>query len=329
MSLRMIVQTLGGDLYDRGRRANIPAPGHSPADRSVSLLLEGDRVVVHTFGDGDWKSVLDHLRAEGLIDAANTPTSIGRRMERATAPASRLERRDAALRLWEDGRAIVGTASERYCRSRALVGSLPGPEVLRHNPQTPVSAYQAGGYARPALLAAIHARDGAFTAVEVTYLTPQGRRASDVRLSRKTVGAAPGGCAVRLDAVEDEMLVGEGVFTTRSASEWFGLPGWALMSTRNLRVWRPPEGVRSVLIAADRGADGEASAERLRAGLVFDGVSATVALPPGDFDDWNSWSMSVGPEREKEGGRDGSGAPRGRMALAQAQEPEPDDRDPF
>ena len=39
MSLRTIVQALGGELYDGGRRANIPAPGHSAADRSVSLLL--------------------------------------------------------------------------------------------------------------------------------------------------------------------------------------------------------------------------------------------------------------------------------------------------
>jgi len=55
MSLRSIVRALGGELYDNGRRANIPAPGHSPADRSVSLLLKDDRAVVHTFGGGDWK----------------------------------------------------------------------------------------------------------------------------------------------------------------------------------------------------------------------------------------------------------------------------------
>ncbi len=53
MSLRAIVRALGGELYDGGRRANIPAPGHSAGDRSVSLLLQGDRMVVHTFGDHD------------------------------------------------------------------------------------------------------------------------------------------------------------------------------------------------------------------------------------------------------------------------------------
>ena len=47
------------------------------------------------------------------------------------------------------------------------------------------------------------------------------------------------------------------------------------------------EGVREVLIAADRGADGEASAEQLRAGLVGAGVKARIALPPEGFGDWN------------------------------------------
>lgn len=328
MSLQTIVRTLGGDLYDRGRRANVPAPGHSHHDRSVSLLLEDDRVVVHTFGGGDWREVLDHLRKLNLIDAANAPLSVTAAEARAhPAPATRLERRDAALRLWEGGHAISGTASARYCRTRGLAGPLPGSEVLRHNAETPVSAYRRGGYTRPALLAAIRTADDVLTAVEVTYLTAQGRRATDLRLARKTVGSAPGGCAIRLDHVAEDMLVAEGVFTTRSASDWFGLPGWALGSTRNLRVWRPPAGVRSVLIAADRGKDGEASAEQLRAGLVHDGVTAAVALPPSPYGDWNEWSVAVGPGcGREERGRDGLGAPRGRMSLAQAQEPDPDDR---
>ncbi|MEW5687489.1 MAG: toprim domain-containing protein [Pseudomonadota bacterium] len=293
MSLRTIVQTLGGDLYDQGRRANIPAPGHSAEDRSVSLLLEDDRVVVHTFGDGDWKAVLDFLRDQHLIDAANAPLDgpgrpVGARPARPVA--SRLERRDAALRLWEGGRSLSGTLSERHCRLRGIDRALPGPEVLRHNSEASVAAYRGLGYARPALLAAIHDPAGEVTAVEVTYLAANGQRASDLRLPRKTVGPAPGGCAVRLDPAAEAMLVGEGVFTTLSATERFGLPGWALLSTRNLRVWSPPEGVRSVLIAADRGKDGEASAVRLQGRLCVGGVEASIALPPAPFGDWNEWA---------------------------------------
>lgn len=293
MSLRTIVQTLGGDLYDRGRRANIPAPGHSAADRSVSLLLEDNRIIVHTFGEGDWRVVLDFLRDRQLIDAANAPLEgpgppVGARAARPVA--SRLERRDAALRLWEAGRAVTGSLSERHCRQRGIARPLPGPEVLRHNNQAAVSAYRGQGYRRPALLAAIQDAAGGFTAVEVTYLAAHGGRASDLRLPRKTVGPAPGGCAVRLDPAAPEMLVGEGVFTTLSATERFGLPGWALLSTRNLRAWSPPEGVRSVLVAADRGKDGEASAAQLQGRLGRASLAATIALPPAPFGDWNEWS---------------------------------------
>jgi putative DNA primase/helicase len=92
---------------------------------------------------------------------------------------------------------------------------------------------------------------------------------------------------VRIDPSAPEMLVAEGFFTTLSASECFALPGWALMSTRNLRSWSAPEGVRSVLIAADRGKDGEASAEILRRRLAGQGVRGQIALPPEPHGDWN------------------------------------------
>ena len=294
VSLRTIVRALGGDLYDGGRRANIPAPGHSAFDRSVSLLLENGRVIVHTFGDGDWRAVLDDLRDRHLIDAANAPRSLSgaqRATDRA-APTSGFRRRDAALRLWEVATSLPRTLSERHCRLRGIVRGLPEDETLRHLGEAPVSAYKPTRHHRPALIAAIRTAAGDIAGVEVTYLAPNGHRATDLRLSRKTVGLSPGGCAVRLDPPAAEMLVAEGVFTTLSASEWFGLPGWALLSTRNLRAWTAPEEARSVLIAADRGLDGETSAEALRARLVRQGLAATIALPPHPFGDWNDWSAA-------------------------------------
>lgn len=69
LSLREIVVALGGDLHHGGQSANVPAPGHSQADRSVSLLLDGDRLVIHGFGSADWRAVRAHLLGLGLIDA--------------------------------------------------------------------------------------------------------------------------------------------------------------------------------------------------------------------------------------------------------------------
>jgi hypothetical protein len=297
MSLRTIVQALGGELYDGGRRANIPAPGHSAQDRSVSLLLRGDRVVVHTFGDGDWKAVFDQLREHKLIGPDHQLLDgpglavIGRPVRE---PASARERLETARRIWDAGRPLGRSLAARHCRQRGLTGALPGAEALRFGPEVPVSAYHAGGPTRPALLAGIQDADGCYVAVEITYLAPNGRRALDLRLPRKTVGVPPPGCAVRLDPLAEQMLVGEGVFTTRAAAEWFGLPAWALQSTRNLRAWSAPVGVRSVLIAGDRGKDGEASAEVLRARLAEAGVAASVALPPLPDRQWDEWALAQG-----------------------------------
>lgn len=290
MSLRPIVQTLGGDLYDRGQRANIPAPGHSAADRSVSLLLKEGRIIVHTFGDGDWRAVLDHLRGEGLVDAHNAPTTLSqsRRASAVGQTSTTIERLNAARRIWEVGKAVPNTLSERHCRLRAITRALPGPQVLRHCGHAPVSAYATvSRHHRPALLVGVSDAMGGFTAVEVTYLAPNAHRAADLRLSRKTVGAVPAGAAVRIDEAAPEMLVAEGFFTTLSASERFSLPAWSLMSTRNLRSWIPPPGVRSVLIAADRGKDGAASAQILAARLQRQGVAARIEFPPEPFGDWN------------------------------------------
>ena len=290
MSLKSIVAALGGDLYDRGRRANIPAPGHSSADRSVSLLLKEGRIIAHTFGDGDWKSVLDHLREQGLVDADHAPVTLlqAGQFRAPVASGKRMERLNAAKRIWETGVAVTNTLCERHCRLRSITRVLPGADVLRHNGHAPVLAYaDHSRYHRPALLVAISNAAGDFTGVEVTYLAPNAQRATDLRLSRKTVGVMHAGSAVRIDAVAPEMLVAEGVFTTLSASERFSLPAWSLMSTRNLRSWSPPPTVRSVLIAADRGKDGEASAEHLRARLIDAGLRVRLELPPLPFGDWN------------------------------------------
>lgn len=297
MSLLPIVRALGGDLYDRGRRANVPAPGHSRRDRSVSLLLSGGRVVAHSFSAVGWREVLDDLRRRGLVDAAGAPCSGAAAVFDSTPAPLRAERLAAARRLWAGGTAAgAGTLSARHAVLRGIRRALP--EALRHHSAAPLSAYRPCRVTRPALLASVHTPDGMLTAVEVTYLGPDGCRASGLRLPRKTVGLLPSGSAVRLDPPGPEMLVGEGVFTTLSATERFGLPGWALLSTGNLRRWRPPEGVRRVLIAADRGEDGETSAAVLAGRLVVSGVHARIRLPPSPFGDWNDPARAADGVRE-------------------------------
>ena len=311
VSLREIVAALGGDLHHDGRSANVPAPGHSPADRSISLLLDGGRLVIYGFGSSDWRDVRAHLHNLGLIDASGrlagvTAATSGPALAAPPRPPPRI-RIAAAQSLWAEALPLAdGDLCFRYFRHRGVrLGSTP--EDLRRHPAAPVSVFRQTGPTCPALLAAIRTPDGAISAVEIAYLDPDGRAARRLRLPRKTVGSAPAGVAVRLSRPGAEMVVGEGVATTLSAMAGFDLPGWALLSAGNLARWSPPAGVGRVVIAGDRGPAGEAAAAELCARLRAEGTAADIRLPPAPFGDWNE--VAAADREEKEGrGR----APAGR-----------------
>ncbi|MET3836208.1 hypothetical protein ABIB58_001549 [Brevundimonas sp. UYEF29] len=292
MTLHPIVAALGGDLYQSGLRANVPAPGHSQADRSVSLLLSQGRVIIHGFGAADWRAIRDHLRSSGFIDDTGRLTGAGRAPVSAPAP-DRRRRIETASRLWHDARPLSPSdPASLYLRRRAVHGG-DGALDLRFHPAVPVSIYRPGGRTRPALVARIVAADGGLTAVEVTYLEPNGLGVVGLAVPRKTVGVVPPSAAVRLSPAAEEMLVGEGVVTTLSAIDRFRLPGWALMSANNLAAWTPPPDVRRVLVAADRGMVGEDAAARLSHRLRTLGIQVRVWCPNPPFEDWNAIARGV------------------------------------
>ncbi len=287
MSLHAIVVALGGELYHGGARANVPGPGHSADDRSVSLWLTQGRVLIHSFGGSDWRDVREDLRRRGLVDSDCRPIGSRTLCPVSAAHPDRIVRRQTAEKLWSEG-VNTGAAGllARHLRRRGLRWSSALRDLLEH-PAAPVSAYRSLSPTMHALMARISDRDGNTAGVELTYLDLAGRRADHLAISRKAVGCIPRGSAVRLCSVRERMLVGEGVITTLSAMRRFGFPGWALLSATNLANWSPPPGVLKVLIAADRGKVGENAAWRLRRRLEILGVETTIRLPPTNAGDWN------------------------------------------
>jgi hypothetical protein len=275
----------------------------------VSLLLDGDRLVIHSFGEMDWRDVRSHLRDLGLIDSLcrlNGRATAGEATPASPRPTPHL-RIAVAQALWADALTIAhGDVCYRYFQRRGVRVQVP-PEDLRRHPAAPVSVYRQSGPTCPALVAAVRSPDGAINAVEIAYLDRDGRPARRLRLPRKTVGSAQAGVAVRLSRPDGEMFVGEGVVTTLSAMARFDLPGWALLSAGNLARWSPPAGVRRILIAGDRGPAGEAAAVRLRSRLRAMGAAVDVRTPPAPFGDWNEAAVAA---REEEEGR--GRAPGGR-----------------
>lgn len=305
--LDRIVAVLGGDLWDRGRCANVPAPGHSRADRSVSLRVVDGRLLIHGFGRADWRVVRDDLVRRGLVGAdgrLDAPSGVSRGLR---SPA---DRQRAVERLWS---ALVPVVSADlaglHLRRRAVDLAPEALDDLRFG-RAPLSAYRTGGPDRPVLAAAIRA-EGRLTALELTYLDADGARARRLRLARKTVGRLPPGCAVALSPAATRMVVGEGVFTVLSAMSRFERPGHALLAARNLARWSPPPIVRDVLIAADPGPVGEAAAEVLAGRLTARDIRVGIRLPPSPHVDWNALAVAEAEGREAAGvGGDGDGPRR-------------------
>ncbi len=287
MSLSEIVRVCGGDLYSSGRRASIPAPGHSRADRSASLVIgRTGRVIAYSFGRSTVREILDELRSHGLIDRAGLPVGASSCPD-AGPTVSDHRKRSTALDLWSYGVPLAGTLSERYLVQRSLPPAIFAEARLLHHPRCPYAVYEARSRTGPALMALILDAGGRPTAIELTYLDGLGRRDVRRRISRKTVGVVPPGAYVALSPLSSHLVVGEGVVTTLSAMAILGLPGRALLGARNLPRMVVPEGVGEITIAADRGAAGEGAARQLLEKLTEQGLGVNLRLPSAPHEDFN------------------------------------------
>lgn len=297
--LSLIARTMRGDVCRGGWQANIPAPGHSRHDRSVSLGIRDDgRILINVFStkmEVCWKDVYKDLQDRRLIDERGKPTGwSGTAMRDMNEFVDNRQRRQRAMELWNLGRNTARTLAETYARSRAISEPLPDYS-FRFLGQTPVAPYKPNARLfKPALLTAIRKPDGELSAIEITYLTIGGKRDHTLYLSRRTLGEfdMANSCSVHIDDVEEELLVAEGAFTTLHARKRFGLPARALLCTRNMRGWTPPPGVRRLVIARDNGKDGEASANKLADRARDAGLCVEILAPPVEFDDFDTWGRN-------------------------------------
>jgi len=295
-TLHYIVDKMGGETFRGGAQANIPAPGHGRNDRSVSIGINKDgRIVVNCWSSKhqvSWREVKDDLRARNLIDDDDRPCDGGGQARYFEPPKTDPERVARALELWDQARPIAGTLSQRYAANRAINTPIAG-DIARHHGQMPVSVFNPRfTRSMPAFLVAIRNPQGEITAIEITYLSPGGRRSADVKLSRKTVGSVIDGSAARLDPPGPQLVVAEGFWTTQSARQKLQLPSWSLMSVRNMRRFIPPDEVEHLHIAQDNGVEGERAARFLAGQVRAKGKRVTIHSPLPKFGDFNDWHMA-------------------------------------
>ncbi len=291
--LRDIVARLGGSLYQGGRSAVIPGPGHSRQDRSLSLTVtEAGRIIWKSWANDPGETVWPYL---GLERQSVRPMSKNE-TDRARSERDRQRRAELEIRLafcreiWAGTVEALGSPVEIYLRGRGITGAIP--PTLRYHPATPWGYPDPSKTPRtfPAMVAIATGPDGRSAAgLHITALRPDGSGKADLRNARLMYGDLTG-AAVQLGLFPEagELAVAEGIETALSYRDLTGTPCWAALSTSGLRNFMPPIGVRRLIVAADSDdakGEGLAAAQDLarRASRRCD---AAVAPAP-DGQDWN------------------------------------------
>jgi phage/plasmid primase-like uncharacterized protein len=224
--------------------------------------------------------------AEQLSDIAKTALGTAWSppppVDEQSVAQARIAKQTAALRLGNGSEPCIGTAAARYLASRALP-DLVHSAALRFRGD----CWHAERSKHRAMIALVQDVAGSPLAVHRTYLTRQGAKAN-VNPVKASLGPLWTG-AIRLQAAQDEVLIGEGIETAASAGVLLGLPAWAALSAGNMAaaLILPPD-IRTVTIAADADGPGRKAALDGAARWRKEGRTVRIATPdkPGqDFND--------------------------------------------
>lgn len=233
MDARTVAYALGGDVTGRDS-ANVPGPGHSKADRSLSIKLDSrapDGFVVCSHAGDDPMACRDHVRERLGLGPwergkdRRTPFKVV-----DTEPDPEQEKRKAwALQIWSESRSPAGSIVQHYLRKyRGLEfdDGTAGSVIRFHG-----SLYFDQGTRLPGMVCLL--RDIVTDepcGIHRTFLD----RKTGEKIDRRMLGIARG-AAIKLDPVGPNLTIGEGVETGLSGrAAGFG-PVWALGSSGAVR----------------------------------------------------------------------------------------------
>jgi hypothetical protein len=279
MKAKFVCETLGGTWYGSYGVAFCPAHENQRTPALSLSTWSNGTLLAKCFAGCQFKEVIVALRARGILDGSfdrnpAEPLAVSKSVSRSSARNSA-----AARKIWAWSRPVQGTLAEKYMASRGITCELP--ESLRFHAEL----YHGPSKRHfPALVARI---DGASEfAIHRTYLSPNGFCKARVNPEKMMLGPAQGG-AVLLGAVDNTIMIGEGIETCLSAYQVTGLPAFAALSTSGMRGLVLPKCVSDVTILADNDPAGEAAAYDCARRYEMPGRRVRIVRPPfgSDFND--------------------------------------------
>jgi putative DNA primase/helicase len=233
---RQITAILGGDVTGRNS-CNVPGPGHSKGDRSLSITIDDrqGRIVVCSHAGDDWKICKDYVRERLGLDRWDRGSDTGRSpfvVINSGLDNDKEKKKAFALRIWSQSVDPAGTIVEHYLREHrglALSGDVACSVVRFHG-----SLYFDAFNRRPGMVSLLrNIVTDEPCGIHRTFLD----RETGQKIDRKMLGIAKG-AAIKLDphaTVSSSLTIGEG-FETALASRMAGYgPVWSLGSSGAVR----------------------------------------------------------------------------------------------
>jgi putative DNA primase/helicase len=249
---RMIARALGGDVTGRNS-CNVPGPGHSKNDRSLSIKVDpaaplGFRVNSFSQKD-DWQTCRDYVCAALGLKAGFVPHIVPTpRNEPESAPSA------FPMQLWSEAIGARDTLAEKYLRMRGLVLPDNCHDVIRFHPTCPFGV----GTRRPCMIALYRdIRSNKPKAIHRTALTPEGEK-----IDRKVLGPKAG-CAIKINAdadVSQGLTIGEGIETSLAGIALNFLPVWALGDANEISKFPVLSAIECLTILVDNDVSGTGQA---------------------------------------------------------------------
>ncbi|MGQ4274958.1 DUF7146 domain-containing protein [Terrihabitans sp. B22-R8] len=297
MNLRAYAKALGGRVAG-AQSILAPGPGHSPADRSLSVLFSTntppgkDGFIVHSYAGDDPIQCRDYVRQRlGLGDwkaSPEWPSSASSSPPPQSSPSAITDAEQArrvarALAIWNSASDPRGTVVEVYLRSRAvgLEDTITG-QVIRFRPALSYAGSRCSGMV--CLMRDVRTDEPC--GIQRTIL-----KADGTKIDRLMLGRAKG-AAIKLDAdehVTTGLTVGEGMETCLAARLAGFRPTWALGSAGGIQNFPVLQGIEALTILGetdDSGANERASDQCGQRWLVADAeVNLVTPTTRGDFAD--------------------------------------------
>lgn len=273
MSADHIGTALKGRRNGNGWLVCCPCPNHGKGRGDISPSLsvadgDDDRLLLRCFAGCDFLDILDELKHRGLVDGnpSSTRSSFRPSAIRLVEPSPDV----GAVAIWEAAVEAQETVVDEYLNRRGIY--LRPPTIrcrLDHR----------------SMVAGVEALNGKVIAIQQTWLTPDGGKASGKRLTTGNLG----GGAVRLGPAAKAMGLAEGVETALSAMQMAGLPVWASLGAARLHRVELPAEVGEVHVFVDNDEPGRAAAKR--AADIHTSLGRRVCLrsPPDECGDWNDF----------------------------------------